>query len=76
MQTFMRKKDKQTNKQAKYLHEERGERSLGTSFCGEELSQPIREKRHEIRTIKIVVVVVLLLFSSGKRVRVANAPIQ
>ena len=72
MQTFMRKK-RQTNKQTKYLHEERGERSLGTSFCGEELSQPIREKRHEIRTIKIVVVVVLLLFSD---IRVANAPIQ
>ena len=72
MQTFMRKK-RQTNKQTKYLHEERGERSLGTSFCGEELSQPIREKRHEIRTIKRVVVVVLLLFSD---IRVANAPIQ
>ena len=72
MQTFMRKK-RQTNKQTKYLHEERGERSLGTSFCGEELSQPIREKRHEIRTIKIVVVVVLLLFSD---IRVANALIQ
>ena len=72
MQTFMRKK-RQTSKQTKYLHEERGERSLGTSFCGEELSQPIREKRHEIRTIKIVVVVVLLLFSD---IRVANAPIQ
>ena len=71
MQTFMRKK-RQTNKQTKYLHEERGERSLGTSFCGEELSQPIREKRHEIRTIKRVVVV-LLLFSD---IRVANAPIQ
>ena len=36
-------------------------------------SQPIREKRHEIRTIKIVVVVVLLLFSD---IRVAKAPIQ